>query len=87
MTLRERFGQLLSRGPSEALDPDEFVEVQIVPLHQGPLVMTALQAEGIEARSIDHFNVALRTISQVQVLVRRRDASRANTLITAARFG
>lgn len=77
MAIRDVLRRLLSGGNPSADDPDEFVELTVVPLMQGPLVMSALDAAGVPARGSETFNVATSTTANYRVLVprgRRADA-------------
>ena len=85
MSLRSWFFNLLTKGTAPPLDPDEFVEVETVPSYMGPLVETILRDNGIEPRCEDTYNIVTRTLSNVRVLVTRRDFERAAEVLTELR--
>ncbi|TML13549.1 MAG: hypothetical protein E6G39_09895 [Actinobacteria bacterium] len=75
----------LMKGSAEPVDPDEFIEVEIVPSYMGPLVETVLRDNDIEPRCEDTYNIVTRALSDVRVLVSRRDFVQATELLTALR--
>ena len=60
MTVRDAMNRWLSRG-SEVADPDEPVEIAIIPLATGPMTVDALCAEGFHATGAPTFNIVMRT--------------------------
>jgi hypothetical protein len=79
--LRAAFLRLLSRGEPPDLDPDELVEVALVPLHDGPLLIARLDEAGVAASGIESFDVATSVRSRMRIMVRRRDAEAATRLL------
>lgn len=63
------------------VDPDEVVALLTVPLFEAPLVVARLADEGIDASFVPAFNVVTRTQTDADVLVRRRDATTATTVL------
>ena len=83
MSLRSWVLRQLSRGSAPPLDPDEFIEVEDLPIHMGPLAETVLRREGIDATCTETFDIVTRTRSRVLITVARRDAARAAQLLTS----
>lgn len=81
MSLRDTLMRWLDRGHVH-VDPDEWVEVAVVPLSQGPLLVEQLRAAGIDATGADTFNVVTQVPSDFQVLVQRRDLADAERVLT-----
>ena len=75
----------LTKGTAPPVDPDEYIEVETVPSYMGPLVETVLRDNDIEPRCEDTYNIVTRTLSEVRVLVPRRDFVRATEVLTALR--
>jgi hypothetical protein len=63
---------------------DELVEVALVPLHEGPLLLTRLEEGGIAASGIESFDVATSVRNRMRIMVRRRDAERARWLVATS---
>jgi hypothetical protein len=84
MGLRRKLFEVLSRGEEPELDEDEFVDVEVVPLHFGPITVEALAEAGIEALSVEEFNAATAQ-SRTQIKVRRRQLAEATAVLDAAR--
>lgn len=72
MGLRATLMRWLDRGHVD-LDPDEWVEVTVVPVSQGPLLIERLRAAGINATGADTFNVVTQVPSDFRIFVQRRD--------------
>ena len=83
MSLRSWVLRQLSRGNAPPLDPDEFVEVEDLPIHMGPMAETVLRRDGIDATCTETYDIATRTRTRVRIAVARRDAARAAPLVTA----
>ena len=83
MSLRSWVLRQLSRGSAPALDPDELVEVEDLPIHMGPMAETVLRREGIDATCTETYDIVTRTLSRVRIMVARRDAARAAQLLAA----
>jgi hypothetical protein len=73
MTLRQRIERLLSRG-SFPEDPDELVEIGMVPLGSGPITVASLREAGFDASGAETFNIATDVLSDYRILAPRRQA-------------
>lgn len=74
---------MLSGGSTAQADGDELQELITVPLFEGPMVVSDLQDHGIEATALDSFNLATQVVSDVRILVARRDFDAAQTVLAA----
>jgi len=83
MGIRQWFVDLLSRGQGQKPDPDEMVELETASLPEAPLLVEALQREGVDAWSIDAFD-PVTAVTRARVMVRRADVPAA--LDVAARL-
>jgi hypothetical protein len=83
--LRAWFFRQLARGSAKPLDPDEWIEIDVVDLPNGPFVVAVLEREGIAAAWREHYAVATRTVARAQIVVRRADAERAIGVVRAMR--
>ena len=82
MSVRDAVYRLLSRrGPPP--DPDEMVEVALVPISSGPMTVATLRDEGFEAIGNETFNIATNVLSDYRILVPRREAARATARLQA----
>jgi hypothetical protein len=63
---------LLSRGQAPEPDPDELVELETAALADGPLIVAALEREGIRATSVESFD-PVTALTRARVTVRRAD--------------
>ena len=77
MGLRQWFLRLLSGGQPPDADPDAQVELVVVPLASGPMLLAALEQQGIDAVAIESFDVVTETRSLMRIMVRRRDLAAA----------
>jgi hypothetical protein len=84
MGLRRKLIEVLSRGEEPEVDEDEFVNLEVVPLHFGPITIETLTEAGIEALSIEEFN-APTAQSRAQIKVRRRQLAEATEVLDALR--
>jgi hypothetical protein len=75
--LRTWLVDLLSRGEMREPDPDEIVEVDNVPLSEGPLTIAALRGAGVDATMIEAFHAPTASTTRARIMVRRRDAGAA----------
>ena len=73
MTLRQSIERLLSRGSFPA-DPDELVEIGLVPLGSGPMTVASLREAGFDASGAETFNIATDVLSDYRILAPRREA-------------
>lgn len=85
MGLRDAFVRILSKGSPVELNEDEPVELLLVPLAEGQLVAAELRNHGIDAHAVNSTHPLTRTVSDVRIMVRRRDVDAANAII-ADRF-
>jgi hypothetical protein len=75
--LRTWLVDLLSRGEMREPDPDEIVEVDNVPLSEGPLTIAALREAGVDATMVEAFHAPTASTTRARIMVRRRDADAA----------
>ena len=73
MTLRQSIERLLSRG-SFPENPDELVEIGLVPLGTGPMTVASLRDAGFDASGAETFNIATDVLSDYRITVPRRQA-------------
>ena len=76
MGIRQAIERLLNRG-SFPENPDERVEIGLVPLPTGPMTVASLREEGFDASGAETFNVATDVLSDYRILVPRREAVEA----------
>jgi hypothetical protein len=76
MTIRETLDRLLSRGGTPE-NPDELVEIAIVPLAVGPMSVETLCAAGFHASGAPTFNIVTDVASDYRILVPRHEAPAA----------
>jgi hypothetical protein len=79
MGLRRWFWNAVSVGDDSA-DPDEFVELVIVPLAQGPMLVNALGDQRIRAISTDSVGHGT-GLARARIMVARKDLDRADRLV------
>ncbi len=72
MSIRQVVQKLLNRGQGPA-DPDEPVEVALVPIGSGPMTVATLRNEGFDATGSETFNIATNVLSDYRILVPRRE--------------
>jgi hypothetical protein len=84
MGLRQRFLRLLQAGSPVDHDPDALVEVADVPLTRGPLLLSRLESEGIDATGIESFDVVTNTRSRMRIMVRHADLEAARDIVERA---
>lgn len=83
MGLGERLRRWIDR-PTEP-GPEDWVVVEVVPFHEGPLLQSALEGAGIPAVLQQWTDVAQHTRTQQNVAVRHRDVGRARELLADLR--
>lgn len=71
----------LARGEVDAIDPRAEVEVAEVMLHEGPMLLSALERAGIHARGVEAWNLAAKTTNRMRILVRVADEAKAMDVI------
>lgn len=81
MGLKQRLWDLLSSGVPPELDPSSPVEVADVPLVEGPRMVSALQAAGIDAKGIESFDLVTKTRARMRIMVRRSELDAARSLV------
>ena len=81
MGLRTWLVDLLSRGEMREPDPDEIVEVDNVPLSEGPLTIAALREAGVDATMLEAFHAPTASTTRARIMVRRRDADAARAAL------
>jgi hypothetical protein len=85
MGLRQKLIEVLSRGePDPEPDEEEFVELERVPLHFGPLTVETLGAAGIEALQFEEFD-PVTAQSRSLIKVRRRQVAEATATLDELR--
>ena len=81
MGLRTWLVDLLSRGRCREPDPDEIVEIDNVPLSDGPLTIVALREAGVDATMVEAFDAPTASTTRARIMVRRRDADAASAVL------
>jgi hypothetical protein len=82
VSIRDVVYKLLSRG-KESANPDEPVDVALVPIGTGPMTVATLRGEGFDATGNETFNVVTNVLSDYRILVPRREADRATARLQA----
>ena len=82
VTFRDVVYKLLNRG-TDAADPDEPVEVALVPIGSGPMTVATLRGEGFDATGSETFNIATNVLSDYRILVPRQQVERATARLQA----
>jgi hypothetical protein len=85
MGLRRWFAELLARGAPVETDPDALVEVDVVPLAEGPIYVSGLEREGIDAVGIESYDVVTGTRTRVRIMVRQLDIDAAREILERLR--
>jgi hypothetical protein len=80
VSLRQRLLALLS-GPDDSADSDALIEVATVPLANGPLLVSALEARGLHATGCETFSVVTRTLSDYRIVVPSHEGPRAQAVV------
>ena len=76
MSWRDRLRTLFV-SDNMAEDPDEPVEIGVVPLASGPLAIAHLQEAGFDAGGHDAFNIVSSVASGFRILVPREQSEQA----------
>ena len=76
MSWRDRLRTLFVSGEF-AEDPDEPVEIGVVPIARGPIAVTHLRAAGFDAGGHDAFNIVTNVASGYRILVPRHQSEDA----------
>jgi hypothetical protein len=82
VSIRDVVYKLLNRGKDSA-DPDEPVEVALVPIGSGPMTVATLRGEGFDASGSETFNIATNVLSDYRILVPRKEVERATARLQA----
>ncbi len=77
VSIRDSVYKLLSRGATSQ-NPDELVEVALVPISAGPLAVATLRNEGFNATGNETFNIVTNVLSDYRILVPRHESERAS---------
>jgi hypothetical protein len=83
VTIRDFVRRLLERGADNA-DPKELVELVVLKLPRGPMVLSALQAGGIDAVGDEAFDIVTTGRTEFRILVPRDQLTAANALLDDA---
>lgn len=76
MSWRKRLSTLFVSGPI-AEDPDEPVEIGVVPIAKGPISVAQLRESGFDAVGHDAFNIVTSVASGYRIVVPRHQSERA----------
>jgi hypothetical protein len=76
MSWRDRLRTLFVSGEITE-NPDEPIEIGVVPIARGPLAVTHLREAGFEAGGHDAFNIVSSVASGYRILVPRRQSEDA----------
>jgi len=79
--IRSWVHRLLDRGEVPEPDPAELIEIANIELAIGPLVLSALHDEGIEADGIEAIDIRTTTRNRYRIMVHRADAERAHAIV------
>lgn len=80
MPWRDRLRTLFVSGEI-AEDPDEPIEVGVVPIAKGPLAVVHLREAGFDAGGHDAFNIVTNVASGYRILVPRHQSEQAVTTL------
>lgn len=83
MGIRDAVRRLLERGVDNA-DPNEHVELIVLPISKGPMALSALQAAGIDAVGDDAYSVITDLATNFRILVPRGQVAQANAILDDA---
>ena len=81
MTFRDAVNRWLTRG-NGVENPDEPVEIAIIPLAIGPMTVESLCAEGFHAVGAPTFNMVTDVASDYRIVVPRNEAAAATQCLT-----
>jgi hypothetical protein len=85
MGLRRWFFELLARGSPAETDPGSMAELDVVPLAEGPMYVSGLEREGIDAVGIESYDVVTGTRTRVRIMVRQSDTAAAREVLERLR--
>ena len=80
MSWRDRLSTLFVSRPIPE-DPDEPIEIGVVPIAKGPLAVMHLRAAGFDAGGHDAFNIVTNVASGYRILVPRHQSEAAVTVL------
>jgi hypothetical protein len=81
MGLRERFFRLLATGTPPVQDPDSLRELTTVRGFEGPMIVAELRVNGIEAISVESFNVVTKSLTDARIMVHAIDLPAAQAVV------
>ena len=81
MGARERVMRWLARGAVDIVDPHAEVEIAEVMLHEGPMLVNALERAGVPARGVEAWNLGAKSTNRMRILVRVADQAKATDVI------
>ena len=74
----------LARGDVDTGEPRTEVEIAEVLLHEGPMLVSALEQAGAPARGVEAWNLAAETSNRMRILVPVADETKAMDVIRQA---
>lgn len=84
MGIRAALGRWLSQGDAPQ-NPDELVEIAIIPLAVGPMTVETLLDAGFDAIGAPTYNIVTEVASDYRVLVPRHQSAAARQLLDELR--
>ena len=84
MSIKDWLMGLLSRGEAPEPDPNALVEVENATLIDAPMIIAALNDQGIDASSVDAFD-PVTALTRTRIMVRRSDLPAARELLERVR--
>ncbi len=81
MGIREKIYNLLSRGEPD--DPDQLVEIAVVPIGTGPMTVATLCDAGFSATGNEAFNLVTKVASDYRIFVPHRESDRATARLNS----
>ena len=77
MTIRDSINRLLGGDDATPENPDELIEIAVVPIGAGPMKVSMRCDAGFEASGAPTFNLVTDVASDFRILVPRREAAAA----------
>ncbi|MEY2454770.1 MAG: hypothetical protein QOD92_4344 [Acidimicrobiaceae bacterium] len=81
MGLRQVLFNLLNRGTPQDADPEATIEIADVPLSQGPLLVQALETNGIAASGVESYDLATGVRTRMRIMIRQGAAQEARAIV------
>ena len=81
MGLRQMLFDLLNRGAPPDTDPNALIEIADVPLSRGPMLVQALETNGIAASGIESYDLVTGVRTRMRIMARQCDAEAARTIV------